>query len=193
MTNTWFGGIVYEWSQEDNNYGLIQINADNLVSLLPDFQALKAVMSSVRPTGVNIDAYNEQRPHSACAAITTTWEPSGNLSLTPSSEACDCMMSSLGCVTSEQALSASDSLGTELNTVYYSSVGQAQPSSCHFNGIAMLSTAAKPSDEGYAVLQGVQTSSLITKRAVPHTFNAVSRQERSTLDLTAMTALAALI
>ncbi|KAF9149088.1 1,3-beta-glucanosyltransferase gas1 [Linnemannia schmuckeri] len=64
MTNTWFGGIVYEWSQKDNNYGLVEINVDNSVSLLSDFQALKTAISSVRPTGVNMDAYNEQRPHS---------------------------------------------------------------------------------------------------------------------------------
>ncbi|KAK3810420.1 MAG: Glucanosyltransferase-domain-containing protein [Linnemannia elongata] len=191
MTNTWSGGIVYEWSQEENKYGLVQINSDNSVSLLPDFQALKTAMSSVRPASVNMDAYNEQRPHSACPAITPIWEPSANLPLTPSSEACDCMMSSLGCVASEQALSASDSLGTELNTLcgmtscehigtdgktgvhekysfctptqklaflyneYYSSAGQSQPSSCHFNGMAMLSTAARPSDEGCAAPQGI--------------------------------------
>ncbi|KAK5828064.1 Glucanosyltransferase-domain-containing protein [Linnemannia elongata] len=230
MTNTWSGGIVYEWSQEENNYGLVQINGDNSVSLLPDFQALKTAMSSVRPTGVNMDAYNEQRPYSACPAITATWEPNANLPFTPSPEACDCMMSSLGCVASEQALSASDSLGTELNTLcgmtscahistdgkagvhgkysfctptqklaflyneYYSSVGQSQPSSCHFNGMAMLSAAARPSNEGCAAPQGIHARSLVTKRATHHiTSDAVSHQEKSALGLAAMAALAAFI
>ncbi|KAF9128265.1 1,3-beta-glucanosyltransferase gas1 [Mortierella sp. 14UC] len=190
MTNTWSGGIVYEWSQEENNFGLVQINNDNSGSRLPDFNNFKVVMSSIRPIGVNMDAYNEQRPHSACPPITATWEPSANLPLTPSSEACDCMMSSLGCIASEQALSASDSTGSEFNALcgmplvntltlmarrlaflysqHYSSVGQSQPSSCHFNGMAVLSIATRPSDEGCAAPLGVQAAALSKRGLLKH-------------------------
>lgn len=228
MTSTWSGGIVYEWSQEKNSYGLVQINPDNSVSLLPDFQTLKAAMSSIHPTGVSMDSYNEQRPHSVCPAITATWEPSSNLPLFPSSEACDCMMSSLVCVASELALSTPSRMAMEFSTLcgmtscehigtdgraglhgkysfcspnqklaflynqYYSSVGQSQSSSCHFNGMAKLSTAARLSDEGCAAPQGIYTKSF-TKRAVPHASDAVSRQEKSALGLTALAALAAFI
>jgi hypothetical protein len=228
MTSTWSGGIVYEWSQQENNYGLVQINTDNSVTLLPDFQALKGAMSSIHPAGVNMDLYYEQRPHSACPAITATWEPSANLPLHPSSETCDCMMSSLVCVASEQALSTSDKLGKEFDTLcsmtncehidtdsktgvhgkysfcsptqklaflynqYYSSTGQSQPSACHFNGMAKLSTPARLSDEGCAAPQGIQTKSF-TKRAAPHASDAVSHQEKPALGLTAIAALAAFI
>ncbi|KAF9095364.1 1,3-beta-glucanosyltransferase gas1 [Mortierella sp. AD031] len=117
MTNDWSGGIVYEWSQEDNNYGLVQINPDNTVSLLPDYKNLKAALAPLHPTGVKMDAFKETRPISTCPAITSTWEPSEKLTPTPSSAACDCMMSSLSCVASDQAVATTESLGTLLNTI----------------------------------------------------------------------------
>ncbi|KAG0080447.1 1,3-beta-glucanosyltransferase gas1 [Linnemannia elongata] len=117
MTDTWSGGIVYEWSQEDNNYGLVQVKNDNTVSLLPDYTNLKTVLSPLRPAGVKMDAFKESRPISTCPAITSTWEPNEKLAPTPSSAACDCMMSSLSCVASDQAVATTESLGTLLNTV----------------------------------------------------------------------------
>ena len=34
------GGLVYEWSQEEDDYGLVQINDDNSVTLLGDYDSL---------------------------------------------------------------------------------------------------------------------------------------------------------
>ncbi|KAG0325242.1 1,3-beta-glucanosyltransferase gas1 [Dissophora globulifera] len=117
MTNDWSGGIVYEWSQEDNNYGLVQIKPDNTVTLLPDYKNLKTALSTLHPTGVKMDAFNKQLPASTCPAITSSWEPSATLPPTPSSAACDCVVSSLGCVASDQAVATTESLGTLLNTI----------------------------------------------------------------------------
>ncbi|KAF9384836.1 1,3-beta-glucanosyltransferase gas1 [Podila verticillata] len=117
MANTWSGGIVYEWSQEDNNYGLVQINPDNTVKILPDYTSLKSGLALLHPKGVNMDAFNEQRAPSTCPAITSTWEPNSKLPPTPSTSACDCMVSSLSCVASDQAVATTESLGTLLNTV----------------------------------------------------------------------------
>ncbi|KAF9113195.1 1,3-beta-glucanosyltransferase gas1 [Mortierella sp. AM989] len=117
MTGTWSGGIVYEWSQEENNYGLVQTKPDNTITTLPDYTNLKAVLAPLHPTGVKMDAFKEQRSISTCPAITSTWEPSVNLPPTPSSSACDCMTSSLSCIASDQAVATTESLGTLLNTV----------------------------------------------------------------------------
>ncbi|KAF9435378.1 1,3-beta-glucanosyltransferase gas1 [Entomortierella beljakovae] len=117
MTGAWSGGIVYEWSQEDNDYGLVQIKPDNSLTLLPDYNNLKTVLAPLNPTGVKMDAFNEQRSLSTCPALTSKWEPSANLPPTPSSAACDCMMSSLSCVASDQAVATTESLGTLLNTI----------------------------------------------------------------------------
>ncbi|KAF9090084.1 1,3-beta-glucanosyltransferase gas1, partial [Mortierella sp. GBA35] len=194
MTNTWSGGIVYEWSQEENNYGLVQISGDNPVSLLPDFGAFKAALSSVRPTGMNMDAFNEQRAPSACPATIATWEPSINLPLTPSSEACDCVVSSLSRVTSEQALSVSDSVGTKLNTLCGMTpcehIGTDGKTGIHGKYSFCTPTQTRPSDEGFtAAPQDFQAEAgavPLTKRGVVHASGAVSHQERSALGLIAM-------
>ncbi|KAI1126867.1 glycolipid anchored surface protein [Nemania abortiva] len=41
MTSVFSGGVVYEYSQEDNNYGLVQVNDDGTVDLLADFRTLQ--------------------------------------------------------------------------------------------------------------------------------------------------------
>ncbi|KAF9927144.1 1,3-beta-glucanosyltransferase gas1 [Linnemannia zychae] len=225
MTNTWSGGIAYEWSQEENNYGLVQINGDNSVTLLPDFNALKEVLSSVRPSGVNMDAYSEHKSPSACPTVTSTWEvSSAGLPPTPSSQACDCMMSSLSCIVSEQALAAAGDVSVEFSTLcgmascehigsdsrsgaygkysfcspaqklsfiynqYYTTVGQWQSSSCNFNGMAMLSTAAKSSDEGCTAqtMAGSVSKRSYTKRTVTQISSADTFQKWPTFSIAAV-------
>ncbi|KAI1813031.1 glycoside hydrolase family 72 protein [Poronia punctata] len=41
MTSIFSGGVVYEFAQEENNYGLAKINADGSVELLSDFRTLQ--------------------------------------------------------------------------------------------------------------------------------------------------------
>jgi hypothetical protein len=35
------GGLVYEWTQETSNYGIVQVNPDNSVTLLGDYERLR--------------------------------------------------------------------------------------------------------------------------------------------------------
>ncbi|KAF9973667.1 1,3-beta-glucanosyltransferase gas1 [Actinomortierella ambigua] len=117
MTALWSGGIVYEWTQEDNNYGLVKVNPDNSVSTLPDYTNLKTALAPLKPVGLKMDAYSAANKASTCPAITSMWEPNAKLPPTPSAGACDCMMSSLSCVASDQAIATTESLGTLLNTI----------------------------------------------------------------------------
>lgn len=48
MYTVFSGGLVYEYSQEPNNYGLVKIQADNSVQILPDFHALKRRYKATR-------------------------------------------------------------------------------------------------------------------------------------------------
>ncbi|KAI3341488.1 glycolipid anchored surface protein, partial [Ustulina deusta] len=41
MTGVFSGGVVYEFAQEENNYGLAQVNSDGSVDLLSDFRTLQ--------------------------------------------------------------------------------------------------------------------------------------------------------
>lgn len=42
MYSVFCGGLVYEFSQEDNNYGLVEYQEDDSVQLLADFEKLKS-------------------------------------------------------------------------------------------------------------------------------------------------------
>ena len=38
---TWSGGLVYEWTQEDNNFGLVNVNSDGSLTILQDYANLQ--------------------------------------------------------------------------------------------------------------------------------------------------------
>ncbi|KAF9330107.1 1,3-beta-glucanosyltransferase gas1 [Podila minutissima] len=101
-----FGINLYEC-----NYGLVQINKDNTVQILVDYNNIKAVLADVHPVSVTMDAFADQRPASTSPAITPAWQASTLLPPTPSSSTCECMMSSLSCVASVQ-VSLRDLLNT---------------------------------------------------------------------------------
>ena len=41
------GGLVYEWTQEDNKFGLVQINSNASVSLLKDYDSLQGQLNKL--------------------------------------------------------------------------------------------------------------------------------------------------
>ncbi len=64
MTGVYSGGLVYEYSQEPSNYGLVEINGDS-VSELADFTALQSQFSkTANPTGDG--GYNSTGGASGC-------------------------------------------------------------------------------------------------------------------------------
>ena len=53
MRSVMSGGLVYEWTQEDNDFGLVQLNkANDSISLLNDFDALQGQLNEVDLKGV---------------------------------------------------------------------------------------------------------------------------------------------
>ncbi|KAI0428121.1 glycolipid anchored surface protein [Xylaria sp. FL1042] len=62
MTGVFSGGVVYEFAQEENNYGLAQVNDDGTVDLLADFRTLQnqyakvdfESVQSVKATGKSV-------------------------------------------------------------------------------------------------------------------------------------------
>jgi hypothetical protein len=124
MTGVWSGGIVYEWSQQDNSYGLVQIDASGNVKPLPDYQNLKNELAKVSPKGVSMDSYSPNSQTSQCPAENSNWQASSNLPPTPSEGGCRCMVESLSCTASSSALSAggnSTFVGDQLNILCGSS------------------------------------------------------------------------
>ncbi|MCJ1396480.1 beta-glucanosyltransferase [Xylographa bjoerkii] len=73
MTPVYSGGLVYEYSQESNDYGLVTING-NSVSELPDFAALQAAYQNTSlPTGDG--GYKSTGTPSNCPIQSSTWLP----------------------------------------------------------------------------------------------------------------------
>ncbi|KAF3919163.1 hypothetical protein ABW21_db0209365 [Orbilia brochopaga] len=85
MQDVWSGAIIYEWIQEDNNYGLVDygrvdpktaVGGDSWArggtpTPLPDFSVLRDVWSSVSPTGVALNKYTSTNGPIDCPASTS--------------------------------------------------------------------------------------------------------------------------
>ncbi|KAI8368796.1 Glucanosyltransferase-domain-containing protein [Choanephora cucurbitarum] len=122
MTDIWSGGVVYEWTQENNRYGLVKIKSTTEVELMQDYHNLKQQMDLAKPKGVMMDAYNPQKPASNCPALSETWKASSKLPPTPSSGACECMIQNMKCVASDKVTDVpgevgSNTLGSQLDTM----------------------------------------------------------------------------
>ncbi|OJJ96943.1 hypothetical protein ASPACDRAFT_54296 [Aspergillus aculeatus ATCC 16872] len=66
MTGVYSGGLVYEYSEEPSNYGLVQIK-DGKVSTLDDYDALKSALAKTKsPTGDG--GYNKTGGANPCPA-----------------------------------------------------------------------------------------------------------------------------
>ncbi|KAI5811385.1 GEL1 protein [Peziza echinospora] len=83
MTPVFSGGLVYEYSNEANNYGLVQLNGnDSKVEPLQDFNNLKSMYEKVPlPTGDG--GYKQNGNPSECPANTNDWVASETLPQMP--------------------------------------------------------------------------------------------------------------
>ena len=73
MTGVFSGALVYEYSQETSDYGLVQING-NSVSLLPDFTALQKAYASNPPPPGDGGASSSPSTASQCPAESSDWQ-----------------------------------------------------------------------------------------------------------------------
>ena len=100
MTPVWSGGIVFEYFQASNNFGLVTVTG-NTVTPNQDFQNLKKQLAAVSPSGVMSDSYNPTNTPAACPSSGGVWDAmSTPLPPSPNEQLCSCMYDSLGCVVS---------------------------------------------------------------------------------------------
>jgi len=69
MSSVYSGGLVYEYSQEPSNYGLVEISGDS-VSPLPDFDVLKSALAGT-PSPEGDGGYNPTGGASDCPAYSS--------------------------------------------------------------------------------------------------------------------------
>ncbi|KAL0079233.1 carbohydrate-binding module family 43 protein [Phycomyces blakesleeanus] len=102
MTGVWSGGVVYEWTQENNNYGLVQQNPTNL-TLLPDYTNLKDALSRVSPHKTHLqDAPESGQEQVDCPGLSEVWKASSILPPTPLNETCTCAKQNVVCTASDK-------------------------------------------------------------------------------------------
>ena len=100
MDSVLSGTIVYEWTQEPNDYGIIEypdttfqdglnVSVGSPVPLQPEFGNLQSQWAAASPTGVSLNDYTPTNSAPGCPATTSgIWDISGNLALpdTPSKQ-----------------------------------------------------------------------------------------------------------
>jgi 1,3-beta-glucanosyltransferase GAS5 len=86
MTGVFSGGLVYEWTEEPDNYGLVNLQNGN-ITFLQDYYNLKAEFQAVPlPTGTG--GYNPNGAASTCPANSSDFTSWGdNLPAIPSAAA----------------------------------------------------------------------------------------------------------
>lgn len=102
MNSQWSGAIIYEWSMEANNYGLVSTGAGGTPTpVSPDFTNLKNQWSTLNPTGTPSSRYGANVTPPSCPKSTVSgWAINGDISLP----------------TLKQALVSKSATGTASNT-----------------------------------------------------------------------------
>ncbi|SCU84261.1 LAFA_0D09032g1_1 [Lachancea sp. 'fantastica'] len=84
MSSVFSGGLVYEYSMEANNYGLVQIDGDDSVTTLQDFDNLKKEFENT-PNPSGDGNYSKNNNASTCPSFESgTWEANNTLPPMPS-------------------------------------------------------------------------------------------------------------
>lgn len=68
---------------------------------MKNYNVLQSKLAAVKPSSTSMAAYNPTNSPAACPGISKAWKAADVLPPTPDSSLCDCMMSSLSCVPSD--------------------------------------------------------------------------------------------
>jgi len=106
MTGFLSGGLVYEWSQETNQYGLVTISGST-VTPRNDFNNLKNQIAQISPTIATLSGTSDTTSTvDSCPSQNQngntflTYTASNTLPPTPNATICSCMFNQLNCITS---------------------------------------------------------------------------------------------
>ncbi|PVU91738.1 hypothetical protein BB561_004247 [Smittium simulii] len=92
------GAILYEYSLEPNEYGIVQVSyGSSDVKKLKYYDNFKSAVASVKPKGVKESDYKSSNGISDCPKVTDSWRCSEKLPPSPSEKACECLKNSLKC------------------------------------------------------------------------------------------------
>ncbi|EIM84229.1 uncharacterized protein STEHIDRAFT_82112, partial [Stereum hirsutum FP-91666 SS1] len=122
MTDVWSGGIVFEFINESNDFGLGNVSSDGS-SYTPstDFTNYQSALSSAAsaiPTYSPLASYTPTvTAPTSCPTTNDTWTASNTLPPTPNGDLCDCVVSQLSCVYNPSVISSVAEVGTAIGVV----------------------------------------------------------------------------
>lgn len=101
MNQVWSGGIVYEYFEEVNNYGIVTENDSSEIVKLPEFDILKEKLKGTENLKFKISKNKNigfDKIDIKCDDQNSVWKASPVLPPTPNFEKCDCLEISLSCI-----------------------------------------------------------------------------------------------
>ncbi|KAH7020892.1 Glucanosyltransferase-domain-containing protein [Microdochium trichocladiopsis] len=96
MTDVFSGGIVYQYFDSENQFGLVKVNG-NSVSPYPDFTSLRNQLAKVSPTITQSSAYKPSNTAPACPTDSTWAAVATPLPPTVNPQFCACEAAALQC------------------------------------------------------------------------------------------------
>lgn len=101
MTDVWSGGIVYMYFEEANEYGLVSVKGDTVLTL-DDYKYYSLEMNKISPSyAKSSEEKLVASKTGSCPASASTWKASTKLPPTPDKDTCDCMSKSLACTVAD--------------------------------------------------------------------------------------------
>ena len=83
MTAALSGGLIYEYSQEPSNYGIVEVASDGSIKLLSDFDSLQAQFNTLNMTALQglAATNNTNKPPKCEPSLITTSEFNNNFTI----------------------------------------------------------------------------------------------------------------
>ncbi|OMJ12436.1 1,3-beta-glucanosyltransferase GAS1 [Smittium culicis] len=92
------GGFLFEYSNEPNNYGIVDVSfGSTSVTKLDDYDTFKTALSNVSPKGTTLNSYNPSLKPSTCPSVSGSWTIGSALPPSPNLNLCNCLSTTFSC------------------------------------------------------------------------------------------------
>lgn len=99
MSQVWSGGIIYEYFQKENSFGLVQENTSGRITKLDDFNTVRLRLVENKPRGVRqTTSLSVKNFKVQCPPVSNTWRSLAILPPTPDEGKCECLQTTLSCI-----------------------------------------------------------------------------------------------
>lgn len=99
MTQVWSGGLLYEFFQKQDNFGLVKESARGKITKLNDFNTVRLRLVENVPFGAPyVKTMSNSRSTTSCPSVSATWRSLSELPPTPDEGTCECLLATLSCI-----------------------------------------------------------------------------------------------